>query len=61
MPHNEVEPKACDAAQRSLVSTPILNGEQPEAVEHSEVALTIPVASPELIQQLLYRNEIRAY
>ena len=37
--HNEVEPKTCDAAQRSWLSTPILNGEQPEAVEVSEVAL----------------------
>ena len=44
MPHNEVEPKACDAAQRSLESTHILNGEQPEAVEDSEVALNDPVS-----------------
>ena len=39
LPHNEVEPKACDAAQHSRESTPILNGEQPEAVEDSNVAL----------------------
>ena len=31
-----VEPKACDAAQRSWESTPIFNGEQPEDVEDSE-------------------------
>ena len=42
MPHNEVEPKACDATQRSWESTLILNGEQPEAVEDSEVALNDP-------------------
>ena len=46
-----IEPKACDAANIFWESTPILNGEQPEAV---------PGASPELIQKLLYRNEIRA-
>ena len=40
--HNEVDPKACDAARRSWESTPILNGEQPEAVEKSEVALNDP-------------------
>ena len=39
MPLNEVEPIACDAAQRSWESTPILYGEQPEAVEDSVVAL----------------------
>ena len=38
----EVEPKPRDAAQRSWKSTPILNGEQPEAVEDSEVALNDP-------------------
>ena len=39
---NEVEPKACDAAKRSWESTPISNGEQPEAVEDSPVALNNP-------------------
>ena len=42
MPHNEVEPKAYEDAPRSLESTPILNGEQPEAVEDSEDALNDP-------------------
>ena len=42
LPHNEVELKACDAAQRSWGSVPILNGEQPEAVEDYEVALNNP-------------------
>ena len=39
--NNEVEPKACDTAQSSWES-PILNGEQPEAVEDSEFALNEP-------------------
>ena len=42
MHHNEVEPKACDAAQRSWESAPILSGEQPVAVEDSEIALNDP-------------------
>ena len=39
---SEVEPKACDATQVSWESTPILNGDQPEAVEDCEVALNDP-------------------
>ena len=34
--------KACEAAQRSFESRPILNGEQPEAVEDFKVALNNP-------------------
>ena len=55
---SEVEPKACDAAQRSWESTPILNGEQPEAVEDSEVALNDPgcVAGAHPTTALSYLN-----
>ena len=42
LPHNEDEPKACDAAQQSWESMPILNREQPEAVKDSEAALNDP-------------------
>ena len=42
LPHNQVEPKACNAAQRSWESTPNLNAEQPKAVEDSEVVLNDP-------------------
>ena len=34
--------KACDVAQRSWETAPILNGEQPEAVRDSKVALNGP-------------------
>ena len=61
MHHNEVELKARNVAHHSWESEHILNGEQPEAVEDSKVYWTIPDASQEFIQQLLYRNEIRAY
>ena len=56
LPHNEVEPKACDATQRFWESTSILNGEQPEAVEDSEVALKDPgcVARAHPTTALLY-------
>ena len=37
MPHNEVEPQACDAAKQSWESTPILKREPPEAVENSRL------------------------
>ena len=37
-----MEPKACNAAQRFWESTLILCGQQPEAVEDSEVALNDP-------------------
>ena len=40
--HIEVELKARNVVQRYCESTPILNGEQPEAVKDSEVALTDP-------------------
>ena len=40
---NEVKLKACNVAHHSWESEPILNGEQPEAVEDSEVALNDPV------------------
>ena len=39
---SEVETKSCDAVQGYWESTPILNGDQPEAVEDSEVALNDP-------------------
>ena len=42
MPQNEVESKARNVAQRSWESVPILNGEQPGAVEDFEVALNDP-------------------
>ena len=42
LPHNEVESKACDAAQQFWEFTPILNREQPEAVEDSDVELNDP-------------------
>ena len=40
--HIEVEMKANNVAQRYCESAPILNGEQPEAVKDSEVALNDP-------------------
>ena len=49
-----MQPNARDTAQRSWESTPILNGEQPEAVKDSENALN----DPGCIQQLLYLIEI---
>ena len=42
MHHNEVELKARNVAHHSWESEPIRNGDQPEAVEHSEVALKDP-------------------
>ena len=47
---------ACDAAQRSWESMPILNGDQPEAVEGSKVALKDPgcVARAHPTTALLY-------
>ena len=42
MHHNEVKLKACNVAQHSWESRPILNGEQPEAVEDSKIALNDP-------------------
>ena len=42
MHHNEVELKARNVAQHSWESRPILNGEQPEAVEDSAIALNGP-------------------
>ena len=42
MQHNLVELKARDVARHSWESMPILNGEQPEAVKDSEVALNDP-------------------
>ena len=42
MHHNEVELKARNVAQHSWESRPILNGEQPETVEDSEIALNNP-------------------
>ena len=42
MHHNEVESKARNVAHHSWESQSILNGEQPEAVEDSEVALNDP-------------------
>ena len=42
MHHNVVELKARNVAQHSWESMPILNGEQPEAVKDSEVALNDP-------------------
>ena len=39
MHHNEVELKARNVANHSWENEPILNGEQPEAVEDSEIAL----------------------
>ena len=42
MHHNKVELKARDVAQHTWESRPILNEEQPEAVEDSEVALNCP-------------------
>ena len=40
--HNEVESKARNVVQYSWESAPILNEEQPEAVEDSDVALNDP-------------------
>ena len=40
--HDEVESYARNAAQRSSESTSILNGEQPETIEYSGVALNDP-------------------
>ena len=42
MHHNEVELKVRNVAHHSWESEHILNGEQPEAVEDSEVALHDP-------------------
>ena len=42
MYNNEVELKARNVAHHSWESEPILNGEQPEADEDSEVALNDP-------------------
>ena len=42
MHHNEVKLKARNVAQHSWEPRPILNGEQPEAVEDSEIALNDP-------------------
>ena len=42
MHHNEVELKARNVAHHIMKSDPILNGEQPEAVKDSEVALNDP-------------------
>ena len=42
MHHNEVKLKACNVAQHSWESRPILNVEQPEAVEDSKIALNNP-------------------
>ena len=42
MHHNEVELKARNVAQHSWESRPIHNGEQPVAVEDSEIALNDP-------------------
>ena len=42
MHHNEVELKARNVAQHSWESRPILNGEQPAAIEDSEVAVNDP-------------------
>ena len=42
MHHNEVKLKALNVAQHSWESRPILNGEQPEAVEDSKIALNDP-------------------
>ena len=42
MPHNKVQGKACDTAQHSWESTPILNGKHSGAVKDSEVALNDP-------------------
>ena len=40
--------------------SPFLIGEQPKAVQIPRLHWRIPDASPELIQQLLYHNEIHA-
>ena len=61
MPHNEVEPKACDAAQRSWESMPILKGEQPEAVEDSEVARNVPGCIARAHLKTALHIEIRSY
>ena len=37
-----IEWYACNVAQRSYESSPIINGEQPETTEDSEVALNDP-------------------
>ena len=42
MHHNEVKLKARNVAQHSWESRPILNGEQPEAVKDSKIALNNP-------------------
>ena len=42
MHHNEVKLKACNIAQHSWESRPILNGEQPEAVKDYKIALNDP-------------------
>ena len=42
MHHNVVELKTRNVAQHSWESMPILNGEQPEAIKDSEVALNDP-------------------
>ena len=39
MHHNEVKLKARNVPQHSWESRPILNGEQPEAVEDSKIAM----------------------
>ena len=40
--HNKVELKASNVEQRSMETAPILNREQPEAVQDSEIALNDP-------------------
>ena len=61
LPHNEVEPNPCDATQCSWESTPILMGSKLKLSKSPRLHWTIPDALQELIQQLLYRIEIRAY
>ena len=56
LPHNEVKPKAYDAAQRLGNPCPFLMESNRTLSKIPRLHWTIPDASPELNQQLLYPN-----